>query len=76
MLKNQHFLFSEKRSVAALQVAARSTGCFQQLERTTLDVEQDVSPKLASACVIVIDNAVFHKRVDIQSLIRNADYVT
>jgi transposase len=37
-------------------------------------MEQDLSPKLPPACVIVIDNAAFHKRADIQSVIRNAGH--
>lgn len=35
---------------------------------------QDLLPKLPPACVIVMDNATFHKRKDIQNLIRKAGH--
>ena len=37
-------------------------------------VTQDLLPKLLSACVIVMDNATFHKRQDIQTAIANAGH--
>lgn len=38
-------------------------------------VTQDLLPKLPSKCVIVMDNASFHKRLDIQAAIRHADHI-
>jgi transposase len=38
-------------------------------------VTQDLLPKLLSACVIVMDNATFHKRQDIQTALANAGYM-
>nr|WP_305728209.1 transposase [Nitrosomonas communis] len=37
-------------------------------------VTQDLLPKLLPACVIVMDNATFHKRQDIQTAIANAGH--
>jgi transposase len=37
-------------------------------------IERDVSPKLPPRSVLVMDNAAFHKRADIQSFIRNAGH--
>jgi len=37
-------------------------------------VEQDLLPKLPENAVIVMDNAAFHKRQDMQNLIRNAGH--
>ena len=37
-------------------------------------VTQDLLPKLLSACVIVMDNATFHKRQDIKTAIANAGH--
>jgi transposase len=37
-------------------------------------VTQDLLPKLLPACVIVMDNAAFHKRQDIQTAITNAGH--
>nr|WP_256329557.1 transposase [Nitrosomonas sp. Nm33] len=36
---------------------------------------QDLLPKLPPACVIVMDNAAFHKRQDIHEVIAKAGYV-
>ena len=38
-------------------------------------VEQDLLPKLPANCVIVMDNASFHKRLDIQQAITNAGHI-
>lgn len=38
-------------------------------------VEQDLLPKLPPNCVIVMDNAAFHKRADIQQLIERAGHL-
>jgi transposase len=38
-------------------------------------VTQDLLPKLPSQCVIVMDNASFHKRLDIQEAIRHAGHL-
>lgn len=38
-------------------------------------VTQDLLPKLPPRCVIVMDNATFHKRQDTQNAIRNAGHV-
>lgn len=35
----------------------------------------DLLPKLPSKCVIVMDNASFHKRLDIQNAIRSAGHI-
>ncbi|MDV6345472.1 transposase [Nitrosomonas sp. Is37] len=40
-----------------------------------MDRVQDPLPKLSPACVIVMDNAVFHKRQDIQDIIAKAEHV-
>ena len=37
-------------------------------------VEQDLLPKLPDNCVIVMDNATFHKRMDIQKIIQDAGH--
>ncbi|SFI95519.1 transposase [Nitrosomonas sp. Nm34] len=37
-------------------------------------VTQDLLPKLLPACVIVMDNATFHKRLDIQAAIAHAGH--
>ena len=37
-------------------------------------VTQDLLPKLPSACVIVMDNATFHKRQDIKNAFTNAGH--
>jgi transposase len=37
-------------------------------------VEQDLLPKLPNNCVIVMDNATFHKRLDIQKIIQEAGH--
>lgn len=37
-------------------------------------VTQDLLPKLTTNCVIVMDNAAFHKRLDIQKAIRDAGH--
>lgn len=37
-------------------------------------VEQDLLPKLPSNCVVVMDNAAFHKRMDIQKMIQDAGH--
>ncbi len=37
-------------------------------------LKQDLLPKLPDNCVIVMDNATFHKRKDTQALIRNAGH--
>jgi transposase len=37
-------------------------------------VEQDLLPKLPSNCVVVMDNAAFHKRMDIQKIIQAAGH--
>ena len=37
-------------------------------------ITQDLLPKLTSECVIVMDNASFHKRLDIQQAIRDAGH--
>ncbi|UVS63366.1 MULTISPECIES: transposase [Nitrosomonas] len=37
-------------------------------------ITQDLLPKLLPACVIVMDNATFHKRQDIQTAIANAGH--
>ena len=37
-------------------------------------ITQDLLPKLPSECVIVMDNASFHKRLDIQHAIREAGH--
>lgn len=35
---------------------------------------KDLLPQLPSHCVVVMDNATFHKRQDIQDAIQNADH--
>ena len=37
-------------------------------------VRQDLLPKLAAKAIIVMDNATFHKRADIQKIIRDAGH--
>ena len=37
-------------------------------------LEQDLLPKLTPACVLVMDNAAFHKQVNTQELITNAGH--
>jgi transposase len=37
-------------------------------------VTQDLLPKILPACMIVMDNATFHKRQDIQTAIANAGH--
>ncbi|CAK0776747.1 hypothetical protein CCP3SC1AL1_860001 [Gammaproteobacteria bacterium] len=37
-------------------------------------VTQDLLPQLSSSCVIVMDNAAFHKRLDIQKAIRDTGH--
>jgi len=37
-------------------------------------ITQDLLPKLPSECVIVMDNASFHKRLDIQHAIRDSGH--
>lgn len=37
-------------------------------------VKQDLLPKLSPACVLMLDNATFHKRPDTQKAIANAGY--
>lgn len=37
-------------------------------------LEQDLLPKLPPNCIIVMDNATFHKRMDIQKLIQEAGH--
>jgi transposase len=37
-------------------------------------VTQDLLPKLLPACVIVMDNATFHKRQDIKTALANAGH--
>ena len=38
-------------------------------------VTQDLLPKLSSNCVVVMDNASFHKRLDIQQAIKDAGHI-
>lgn len=38
-------------------------------------VEQDLLPKLPPHCVIVMDNATFHKRADLQQLLTQAGHL-
>ena len=38
-------------------------------------LEQDLLPKLVSSCVIVMDNAAFHKSVEMQDKIAKAGHV-
>ena len=38
-------------------------------------ITQDLLPKLLPACVIVMDNATFHKRQDIQTAIAHAGHM-
>lgn len=38
-------------------------------------VEQDLLPQLPPNCVIVMDNAAFHKRADLQQLIKRAGHL-
>ena len=38
-------------------------------------ITQELLPQLPSQCVIVMDNARFHKRLDIQEAIRNAGHI-
>lgn len=37
-------------------------------------VEQDLLPKLPPNCIVVMDNATFHKRIDIQKIIQAAGH--
>lgn len=38
-------------------------------------VTKDLLPKLSTSCVIVMDNAAFHKRLDIQKAIEDAGHI-
>ncbi len=38
-------------------------------------ITQDLLPKLPPECVIVMDNASFHKRLDIQNSIREDGHI-
>ncbi|CAK0769166.1 hypothetical protein CCP3SC1_560001 [Gammaproteobacteria bacterium] len=38
-------------------------------------ITQDLLPKLPPNCVLVMDNATFHKRLDIQQSIKNAGHI-
>lgn len=38
-------------------------------------ITQDLLPKLSTKSVIVMDNATFHKRLDIQQAIKNAGHI-